>query len=58
MKTVSATELRRRPSEVLARVEAGESLLVTRRGTPSAVLLGYDRVLPVAKATGVPEPRG
>lgn len=58
MKTVSATELRRRPTEVLARVEVGESLVVTRRGKPSAVLLGYDRIQTDAKATEAAEPRG
>ncbi len=44
MKSVTATELRRRPNEVLARVEAGESLIVTRRGKAAAVLLAPEMI--------------
>jgi prevent-host-death family protein len=44
MKSVSATELRRRPSAVLARVEGGESLIVTRRGKATAVLLAPEAI--------------
>ncbi len=38
MKTVTATELRRNASRLLGDVEAGESILVTRRGKPIAAI--------------------
>jgi len=38
MKTVSQTDLRRRSSEILGRVESGEQLTITVKGRPVAVI--------------------
>lgn len=39
----TARELNRRTAQVLARVEAGETVTVTKNGHPVAVLLPYGR---------------
>jgi prevent-host-death family protein len=41
MKTVSAREANQGFSELLARVERGEEVLITKRGMPVAVLTPY-----------------
>ena len=41
--TATVTELRRRPGRVLARVKAGDDLVITLRGTPVARLVGLRR---------------
>ena len=42
MSTANMTEVRDQLSEYLDSVEAGEELIVTRRGRPVAVILAYD----------------
>lgn len=49
MATVGIRELRQRASELLRRVEAGESIEVTDRGRPVAVLAPIPDVDPVER---------
>ena len=54
MATVGVRELRQRASELLRRVEAGETIEVTDRGRPVAILAPLPDVSPLAqlRATG------
>ena len=58
MKPVGVRELRQRASELLRRVEAGESIEITDRGRPVAVLVPFPSGGPLQqlRASGEVEP--
>jgi prevent-host-death family protein len=60
MASVGVRELRQRASELLRRVEAGETIEITDRGRPVAVLapLPDQRPIDRLRATGDLEPAG
>jgi prevent-host-death family protein len=53
MTTVGVRELRQRASELLRRVEAGETIEVTDRGRPVAVLAPLPGRSPIQRLTAV-----
>lgn len=58
MTSIGVRELRQRASEFLRRVEAGETIQVTDRGRPVALLtpIRHDGPLDLLRATGELEP--
>ncbi|MHB2022141.1 MAG: type II toxin-antitoxin system Phd/YefM family antitoxin [Mycobacteriales bacterium] len=55
MTTVGVRELRQRASELLRRVEAGESIEVTDRGRPVALLTPLPEAEPIERLRGAGE---